>query len=104
MQNNLMQNNLLRGLERVVLAETLEAEISVASLVIEVGADASQNYGERAAAWMSAFALCFRNCSSSSVVRRCWADESNFVGCAGLLYKDVLDERLDGHGGQQHDP
>ena len=74
----------LGGLERVVLPEPAEAEVSAAGLVFEVGVDANRGYGERAASWMSAFALCFRNSSSSVVLGYC-ADPVNVVGCIAPL-------------------
>ena len=53
----------LRGLERVVLDEAVSSEVSAASMVLDMGRDANRGNGERTAAWMSAFALCFRNLS-----------------------------------------
>ena len=51
----------LCGLERVVLAASVEAEVSVAGVVGEIGCDESRGDGEREAAWMALFALGYRN-------------------------------------------
>ena len=66
--------------------------------MIEMGADANGIDGERAAAWMSAFALCFRN-GSSSELRELLGAEGTYAACTGQMYQDVYQGRLDGRHG-----
>eukprot|EP01048_Picozoa_sp_COSAG05_P017961 COSAG05_NODE_2544_length_2925_cov_2.423213_2_plen_719_part_01 len=88
----------LRDLERVVLDEVVESEVSTVSLVIEMGVDGDRGDGERTAGWMSAFVLCFRNCGSAEV-RGQFSEGSTFVRCVGRLYEDVYNGRLNGREG-----
>ena len=79
----------LRDLERVVLDEPEEAEVSVVSVVLSMGGDGSRSDGERGMAWMGTFALCLRNCRSG-VVLGYLADESKIVTWIALLYAEVF--------------
>ena len=51
----------LRDLPRVMLAEPVDAEVSVASVVAAMGLDGGRGTNEREVAHMSVFALGFRN-------------------------------------------
>ena len=88
----------LRYLERVVLAEAVASEVSVVSVVMEMGAERGRSEGERAMAWMGAFALSFRNCESVEV-RGQFGEGSAFVRCVGSMAEDLYSGRLDGREG-----
>eukprot|EP01048_Picozoa_sp_COSAG05_P004418 COSAG05_NODE_237_length_13170_cov_25.700558_5_plen_1165_part_00 len=88
----------LRDLERVVLDEAVEAEVSVVLVVLEVGADRSRSDGERTMAWMGMFALCLRNCRSCTV-RSHFVDSSEWTGTLGILTREVYSgDRKGGQG------
>eukprot|EP01047_Picozoa_sp_COSAG01_P012468 COSAG01_NODE_563_length_15451_cov_70.726225_6_plen_935_part_00 len=55
----------LGGIARVVLSETVDAEVEVANSICEMGLDESRSSAERTAVWMALFALCFRNPSDT---------------------------------------
>ena len=62
----------LRGLERVVLAQPVEAEMAAAEVLVGlvVEAQSSQrSIDEQCATWMSLFALGLRNCNEMAIVR-----------------------------------
>ena len=76
----------LRNLERVVMDEAVGSEVSAVSVVIEMGADGDRSERERTLAWMSAFALSFRNCGSMEV-RGQFGEGSTFVRCVGRVLR-----------------
>eukprot|EP01048_Picozoa_sp_COSAG05_P009178 COSAG05_NODE_737_length_7636_cov_48.020433_2_plen_718_part_00 len=88
----------LRGLERAVLNEAVLSEVSIVSMLLELGADTNRSDEERSAAWMSVFTVCFRNCSSL-VVRRYFADAKRIADCLVPLVGAAYDGRLNGREG-----
>ena len=55
-QDRMRGLRVLRDLERVALDEAVTSEVSVASLVIDIGADRDRSDGERVEAWCRALA------------------------------------------------
>ena len=63
----------LRGLERVVLAEVAEAEVSAAEVLVGLALDdmmEQRSSEEQCAMWMALFALGLRNCNATAMAAR----------------------------------
>ena len=65
----------LRGLPRVVLAESVAAEVKAACVLVEIGLDISRDCAERQAAAMGVFALGLRNgVATTEVLGKFWIE------------------------------
>eukprot|EP01047_Picozoa_sp_COSAG01_P073007 COSAG01_NODE_11771_length_1861_cov_83.938706_2_plen_491_part_01 len=86
----------LRGLSRVVLAEPVQAEISVTSIVRTVALDVSLVNGEQVGATMAVFVLCFRNGHEMADMAVKSFDES-----VATVFGPVFSDEMSGHDGVQ---
>ena len=82
----------LRSLPRAVLTDAAAAEVSVASIAVEIGLDRSRDCGERQAACMSVFVLGFRNGDATTeLVGKFFAE--GFTAIVGPAFSNELSGR-----------
>eukprot|EP01047_Picozoa_sp_COSAG01_P076701 COSAG01_NODE_13559_length_1567_cov_7.455722_1_plen_522_part_11 len=79
----------LRGLPRVVLAESVAAEVAAASVLVEIGLDISRDCAAREAAAMGVFALGLRNGVATTEVLGKFYSEGQAAVAAPFLANEL---------------